>query len=252
MSNSRSASVVTVNGPSWKFITTDLGCASQSLIGACAEGSTTKSVSGLDAVDISSLFARSSKFRSGCFRKASFSRFRVYRESRRSENRGRARSLQSCNGRVMQSSFRRRIRAQHLHRSCLESAHNYRCRTAKQIRVVLLKRPIIGTSPLAAIAQQLLFPHAMAVGEAHRLATMLEHLWPEELSVPAVVFTHLDLMEDCAALRAKEHYTRRPDSGNDAASLFISAWLLTESGFSSNSIPVSAHSCGVNPFVETN
>src|SRR5271165_5120836 len=59
MSNSRSALAVTVNGPSWKFITTVLGCFSQSAIDVCEEGSTTKSVSGLDAVDISSLFVRS-------------------------------------------------------------------------------------------------------------------------------------------------------------------------------------------------
>src|SRR5271157_608741 len=73
MSNSRSASAVTVNGPSWKFITSVLGCDSQAGIDAWEEGITTKSVSGLDAVDISSLFVRSG------FRKLSLPEKRRFR-----------------------------------------------------------------------------------------------------------------------------------------------------------------------------
>jgi len=37
------------------------------------------------------------------------------------------------------------------------------------------------------IEVHLLFPHAMAVGEAHRLATLLEERLPQKLSVPAGV-----------------------------------------------------------------
>ena len=49
------------------------------------------------------------------------------------------------------------------------------------------------------IEVHLLFPHAMAVGEAHLLATLLEERLPSALSVPAEVFTHLESMEDHAA-----------------------------------------------------
>ncbi len=61
------------------------------------------------------------------------------------------------------------------------------------------------------IEVHLLFPHAMAVGEAHRLATLLEERLPLELSVPAEVFTHLESAEDHAAVHAKEHYTGKPE-----------------------------------------
>jgi len=57
----------------------------------------------------------------------------------------------------------------------------------------------------------LLFPHAMAVGEAHRLATMLEERLPLQLSAPAEVFTHLESADDHAAVHAKEHYTGKPE-----------------------------------------
>jgi cation diffusion facilitator family transporter len=62
------------------------------------------------------------------------------------------------------------------------------------------------------IEVHLLFPHSMAVGEAHRLATRLEERLPSELSVPAEVFTHLESAEDHAAVHAKEHYTGKPES----------------------------------------
>jgi divalent metal cation (Fe/Co/Zn/Cd) transporter len=61
------------------------------------------------------------------------------------------------------------------------------------------------------IEVHLLFPHSMAVGEAHRLATLLEERLPQELSVPAKVFTHLESVEDDAAVHAKEHYIGKPE-----------------------------------------
>jgi cation diffusion facilitator family transporter len=61
------------------------------------------------------------------------------------------------------------------------------------------------------IEVHLLFPHPMAVGQAHRLATLLEERLPPELSVPAEVFTHLESVEDHAAVHTKEHYTGRPE-----------------------------------------
>src|SRR5664279_2933343 len=42
----------------------------------------------------------------------------------------------------------------------------------------------------------LLFPHTMAVGEAHRLATMLEERLTIDLQVPAEITTHLESLED--------------------------------------------------------
>ena len=57
----------------------------------------------------------------------------------------------------------------------------------------------------------LLFPHLMAVGEAHRLATLLEERLARELSEPAEVFTHLESAEDHAAVHEKEHYTGKPE-----------------------------------------
>jgi cation diffusion facilitator family transporter len=61
------------------------------------------------------------------------------------------------------------------------------------------------------IEVHLLFPYSMAVGEAHRLATLLEERLPCELSVPAEVFTHLESVEDHAAVHAQEHYTGKPE-----------------------------------------
>ena len=61
------------------------------------------------------------------------------------------------------------------------------------------------------IEVHLLFPQAMAVGEAHRLATQLEERLPQELSVPAEVFTHLESVEDHAAVHTRQHYTGKPE-----------------------------------------
>ncbi len=56
----------------------------------------------------------------------------------------------------------------------------------------------------------LLFPHATPVGEAHRLATLLEERLPRELSVPAEVITHLESLDDHEDVHTREHYTGRP------------------------------------------
>lgn len=61
------------------------------------------------------------------------------------------------------------------------------------------------------IEVHLLFPHAMAVGEAHRLATLLEERLTQKLSVPAEVFTHLESAEDHAAVHTRAHYTGKPE-----------------------------------------
>jgi cation diffusion facilitator family transporter len=61
------------------------------------------------------------------------------------------------------------------------------------------------------IEVHLLFPHATAVGEAHRLATELEERLPMELAMPAEVITHLESLEDHANVHSREHYTGRPE-----------------------------------------
>jgi divalent metal cation (Fe/Co/Zn/Cd) transporter len=55
--------------------------------------------------------------------------------------------------------------------------HRVRCRTTGYRQIIEV---------------HLLFPHSMAVGDAHRLATLLEERLPQELIVPAEVFTHLE------------------------------------------------------------
>lgn len=60
------------------------------------------------------------------------------------------------------------------------------------------------------IEVHLLFPHATAVGEAHRLATALEERLPLELGTPAEVITHLESLEDHEHVHSQEHYTGRP------------------------------------------
>lgn len=61
------------------------------------------------------------------------------------------------------------------------------------------------------IEVHLLFPQATAVGEAHRLATLLEERLPVELAKPAEVVTHLESLEDHAKIHSREHYTGRPE-----------------------------------------
>lgn len=61
------------------------------------------------------------------------------------------------------------------------------------------------------IEVHLLFPHETAVGEAHRLATLLEERLPRELGKPAEVITHLESLEDHEAVHTTEHYTGKPE-----------------------------------------
>ena len=61
------------------------------------------------------------------------------------------------------------------------------------------------------IEVHLLFPHYMGIGEAHRLATLLEERLPQELSVPAEVTTHLESREDHAVVHHVHHFEGRPD-----------------------------------------
>lgn len=60
------------------------------------------------------------------------------------------------------------------------------------------------------IEVHLLFPHETAVGEAHRLATLIEERLPVELDQPAEVITHLESVEDHEDVHSVEHYTGRP------------------------------------------
>ncbi|HEV2135111.1 MAG TPA: cation diffusion facilitator family transporter [Terracidiphilus sp.] len=56
----------------------------------------------------------------------------------------------------------------------------------------------------------LLFPHTMALGEAHRLATLVEERLAADLEMPAEVITHLESLEDHAEVHHVQHYTGRP------------------------------------------
>lgn len=56
----------------------------------------------------------------------------------------------------------------------------------------------------------LLFPHLTPVGEAHRLATILEERLPKELGTPAEIITHLESLEDHSDVHSEEHYTGKP------------------------------------------
>lgn len=61
------------------------------------------------------------------------------------------------------------------------------------------------------IEVHLLFAHLTPVGEAHRLATVLEERLPKELGIPAEVITHLESLEDHADVHSEKHYTGKPD-----------------------------------------
>jgi cation diffusion facilitator family transporter len=60
------------------------------------------------------------------------------------------------------------------------------------------------------IEVHLLFPHSTPVGEAHRLATMLEEQLPRELGTPAEIITHLESLEDHSDVHSEQHYTGKP------------------------------------------
>jgi cation diffusion facilitator family transporter len=61
------------------------------------------------------------------------------------------------------------------------------------------------------IEVHLLFPKSMALGAAHRLATVLEERLTAELQVPAEVTTHLESLEDHAEVHHALHYTGKPE-----------------------------------------
>ena len=79
------------------------------------------------------------------------------------------------------------------------------------------------------IEVHLLFPHAMAVGEAHRLATLLEERLPQELSVPAEVFTHLESAGRPRG-RARERTLHRKAGVNTASGLMLFGVLSFRAG----------------------
>ena len=56
----------------------------------------------------------------------------------------------------------------------------------------------------------LLFPFGTPLGDAHRLATVLEERLPAELGQPAEVITHLEALEDHKDVHQADHYTGKP------------------------------------------
>jgi cation diffusion facilitator family transporter len=61
------------------------------------------------------------------------------------------------------------------------------------------------------IEVHLLFPESMKLGDAHRLATIVEERLAQDLEMPAEVTTHLESLEDHSQVHHLEHYTGRPD-----------------------------------------
>ncbi len=61
------------------------------------------------------------------------------------------------------------------------------------------------------IEVHLLFPQTMALGEAHRLATLVEVRLALDLGMPSELTTHLESLEDHAEVHREQHYTGRPD-----------------------------------------
>jgi len=61
------------------------------------------------------------------------------------------------------------------------------------------------------IEAHLLFPQSMTIGEAHRLATMVEERMEQELGVPSEVTTHLESLEDHSEVHHAQHYVGRPE-----------------------------------------
>jgi cation diffusion facilitator family transporter len=53
----------------------------------------------------------------------------------------------------------------------------------------------------------LLFPHEFPVGEAHRMATVIEQELPERVRRPLEVTTHLESQEDHGEVHGEDHYT---------------------------------------------
>ncbi|MGD0346533.1 MAG: cation diffusion facilitator family transporter [Terracidiphilus sp.] len=61
------------------------------------------------------------------------------------------------------------------------------------------------------IEVHLLFPDSMKLGDAHRLATVVEERLAQDLEMPAEVITHLESLEDHSEVHHVEHYTGRPE-----------------------------------------
>jgi cation diffusion facilitator family transporter len=61
------------------------------------------------------------------------------------------------------------------------------------------------------IEVHLLFPHTMELGEAHRLATLVEERVSLDLEIPSEVTTHLESLDDHSEVHRVQHYTGRPD-----------------------------------------
>ncbi len=57
------------------------------------------------------------------------------------------------------------------------------------------------------IEVHLLFPYETGLGEAHRLATLVEERLPERLDIPAEVVTHLEALEDHGEVHGQPHHT---------------------------------------------
>ncbi len=60
------------------------------------------------------------------------------------------------------------------------------------------------------IEVHLLFPQKTPVGDAHRLATIVEERLPVELTMPAEVVTHLESEEDHEDIHTRQHHTGFP------------------------------------------
>jgi divalent metal cation (Fe/Co/Zn/Cd) transporter len=56
----------------------------------------------------------------------------------------------------------------------------------------------------------LLFPNSMSLGQAHRIATMVEERLVSDLGTPAEVVTHLESLEDHEYVHREPHYIGRP------------------------------------------
>jgi cation diffusion facilitator family transporter len=61
------------------------------------------------------------------------------------------------------------------------------------------------------IEVHLLFPDGTSIGEAHRLATILEERLPKELPMPVEVLTHLEPQSDQPHVHREQHYTGKGD-----------------------------------------
>jgi divalent metal cation (Fe/Co/Zn/Cd) transporter len=60
------------------------------------------------------------------------------------------------------------------------------------------------------IEVHLLFPNALALGEAHRIATLVEQRLVSALKIPAEVVTHLESLEDHDHVHGEAHYIGKP------------------------------------------